>query len=80
MQKPATRIIKADDVKLDGKFQVNGSQPCQVHTQKQNSPAFQIAGVNIVESNQAFAVLEITCSCGAKAHVKCHYNDQDQNN
>jgi hypothetical protein len=29
--------------------------------------------VRIVESNAQFAVLEVTCACGAVTHVRCEY-------
>ena len=35
--------------------------------------------VRIVENNNEFAVMEITCSCGAKTRVRCEYDDRNTN-
>ena len=29
--------------------------------------------VRIVESNNEYAIIEVTCSCGSKAFVQCNY-------
>lgn len=82
MAKTASKVLKASEVKLDGKFQI-GAKPIPSAGAKQNAAQkpSQIVRANIVESNQQFAVLEIICSCGAKGHIKCLYSNQnDQSN
>ena len=32
----------------------------------------------IVESNNEYAVIEVTCSCGGKAFVQCNYSNVNQ--
>jgi len=27
----------------------------------------------ILESNDEYAIIEVTCSCGAKSHIQCNY-------
>ncbi len=75
-------IIKGDDISIEGSFQLDlESQPGQqtVHTQPAAS-AEQPKQVRIVENNDQFAIIEITCSCGNKMHVKCQYNGGASNN
>ncbi len=65
------RILKADNVKLEG----------QVHLDVVQVPAGPKGGnavsatpqVRIVENHPEFAVMEITCFCGAKTHLRCEY-------
>jgi hypothetical protein len=77
MEKAASHIIKGDLVQLDGAFQLNSapSLPQSVrnaHTPKPSTPAQAV----VVEQNNEFAIVEVTCSCGKKIPVKCMYTNQ----
>ena len=72
MEKTAGRILKANEVKLQGQYHLNVTPTAQ-------SPAIAsraIAGapqVRIVENNADHAVIEITCPCGTQSHIRCDY-------
>ena len=71
MEKTADRILKAEQVKFQGQYHLD------IAHSSQNAKA-GISGVpraRIVENSADYAVLEITCGCGAKTHVRCDYSD-----
>ena len=72
------RILKKDDVKLDGQFQLdleqdNFESPEQVRT----VTAVCEPHAQIIENQPDFAVIEVTCSCGAKVCLKCEYSNNE---
>ena len=73
MEKTMGRVLKADEVKLQGQYHLNitpaSQQPAIAGQATSGSPQ-----VRLVESNADYAVMEITCSCGAKTHVRCEYD------
>ena len=72
MTKSAARILKADDIKLDGRFQLNISQS-EPPPLKDESKPFVAPQARIIDKQAEFAVIEITCSCGIKTHLRCEY-------
>ncbi|MHC4570553.1 MAG: hypothetical protein ACYS0C_00555 [Planctomycetota bacterium] len=74
MEYSAGHILKADNVKLEGQFRLDvahiGQGPAKGKTL---TSATQQAC--IVESHPEFAVIEVTCSCGTKTHLRCEYTD-----
>ena len=68
------RIIKSSDIKIEGQFQL-GLEKAETSTAGNNNNSNTIAEARVVESSVDFAVLEITCSCGSKTHVKCEFNN-----
>ena len=77
MDKALGRIIKSNDVKLQGRFQLDMAHISTKATKSQNS-ALAAPQVRIVEKHSEFAVIEITCSCGTKTHLKCEYAEVKQ--
>ncbi len=72
MIKAAGRILKSNDVKLEGQFHLD-----LTHTGS-DLPKQQVAGssapqVRILENHPEYAVIEVTCSCGTKMSLKCEY-------
>lgn len=65
-------ILKSKDVRLEGRFSLDASQTVTDSKNKTNT-ASTAPQVRIVENHPEFAVIEITCSCGAKTHVRCEY-------
>ncbi len=68
------RIIKSDHVELEGQYhlglvqdEVEGCEPAQT-TAVSAAPQ-----ARIVENHPDHAVIEVTCSCGAKVSLKCEY-------
>jgi hypothetical protein len=74
MEKATGHILKSDDVKLEGRFRLDVGQTVPGSSNERNvtSAALQ---VRIVENHREFAVIEVTCCCGTKTHVKCEYAD-----
>ena len=68
------RILKADHVELEGRFHLDVAQPQPGQT-KAKSATLATPQVCIVENQPEFAVIEITCSCGTKTHLRCEYAD-----
>ena len=74
MEKATGRILKANDVNIQGSIRLDpGHQP-----RRQTSAG--TAGIctpqaGIVEKNADFAVIEITCSCGTKTRIRCDYSN-----
>ena len=72
MIRPAGRILKSNDVKLEGQFHLGAAQDGS------DSPKRQVAAssapkVRILENHPEYAVIEVTCSCGTTMSVKCEY-------
>ncbi len=65
MERSTARIIKGAEATVQGRFQLQAGCPVQDQT-----PASQ---VRVTENQPDYIVLEITCSCGKKSHVKCEY-------
>ena len=74
MEKAAGHILKSDNVKLEGRFRLNIEQDAPNSSNKRNVASVP-AQVRIVENHPEFAVIEVTCGCGEKTHIKCEYTD-----
>ncbi|MHC4757457.1 MAG: hypothetical protein ACYTE8_02260 [Planctomycetota bacterium] len=72
MEKAASHIIKGDNVQLDGAFQLNSNGPVPRPVRRPPKPLISTQA-KIVELNNDFAIVEVTCSCGHKIPVKCTY-------
>jgi hypothetical protein len=73
MREKAGRVLKGSDVKLEGQFTLDIAQTQKMGLPKRASAAMVEPKVRIVESQPAFAVLEITCSCGTAISLRCEY-------
>jgi len=74
MEKTARHVIKSNDVKLEGQIRLD---VCQGDTGSANerSVISTPAQASVVEHHPEFAVIEVTCSCGTKMHIRCEYTD-----
>jgi hypothetical protein len=72
MIKTAGRILKSNDVKLEGQFHLEvtnaGSQMPKLQTAASSEPR-----VRVMENHPQYAVIEVTCGCGRKMSLKCEY-------
>ena len=73
------RILKARNIKLEGKLQLDIGKPTSKTANKGNLATVP-PKASIVESTPEFAVIEITCSCGTKTSVKCKYSNTKPDN
>ncbi len=71
MGKIAGRIIKKDDIKVEGVFQLGTTRPAA----KQPNARMNCVepSVSVIETNPEFTIIEVTCSCGTKTSVRCEY-------
>ncbi len=72
MRSTSSRIIKASDIKVEGKFTLDIVQ-VDSGSSKQTTTALVEPQVRIVERKSEFSVIEITCSCGEKMNLRCEY-------
>ena len=73
MRQRTIKILKKDKVKVGGSVQLDGDN---VSADSPAKPAGSAARqARIVESNNEYAIIEIICSCGQKAHVQCNYSN-----
>ncbi|MBN1796672.1 MAG: hypothetical protein JW804_08365 [Sedimentisphaerales bacterium] len=72
MIKAAGRILKSNDVKLEGRFHLDAANAGS-NLPGQRAAALTKPQVRVVENNPKFAVIEITCCCGTKMSLKCEY-------
>jgi len=74
MDSPKGHILKSNNVKLEGQFRLDAEQtPADLAHRRDASSAS--AQVRIVENHPEFAVMEVTCRCGIKTHIRCQYTD-----
>lgn len=75
MESPTGHILKSNDVKLEGQFRLDIGQDVLNSANKKNATSSSSAQVCIVEKHPEFTVIEVTCSCGTKTHIRCEYTD-----
>ncbi len=88
MKSTVRHILKSSEVKLEGRFRLDAGRNVLNSANKKNAP-LSPAQVRIVENHPEFAVMEVTCGCGAKTRIRCEYTnaqsieqrtDQEKNN
>jgi len=72
MGKTAGHVLKGDKVKLHGRLQLDFVQPGS-SLPKTKTAVSAAPQARIIENNPEFVVIEVTCSCGVKAQLKCSY-------
>ena len=72
MKRTAGRILKSNDVKLEGQFHLD-VEHAGSDLPKQQIAASSAPQVRILENHPQYAVIEVTCSCGTKMSLKCEY-------
>ena len=75
------KVLKSDQVKVSGTVRLTPGGAAPVRTAS-SAQADTSAGVpeqaRIVESNNEYAIIEVTCGCGAKSHIQCNYSGIDK--
>lgn len=74
MAETSGRILKSDDVELEGQYHLGlvqdkfeRSEPAQTNT------VLAAPQARVLENHTDHAVIEVTCSCGAKVRLRCEY-------
>jgi len=79
MDKVLGRILRSDEVKLEGRVQLHAKHPRSAEGRPQDANAASAKQqVRILESHPEFAVIELTCRCGAKTYLRCEYAGAEQ--
>lgn len=71
MIKGPARVLKSDDVTLQGQFHLDVAQSNSKTAKKPNMLSTPQA--RVTENHPDFALIEITCSCGARMFLRCEY-------
>ncbi|MHC4622275.1 MAG: hypothetical protein ACYS4W_00055 [Planctomycetota bacterium] len=71
MEKEAVRILKGQNVKLEGRLQLEVPH-AGARLMKRKGESSE-PGARIVDNQPEFATIEITCSCGTKMDLRCEY-------
>ncbi len=72
MQRGVGHILKSDEVNFEGSVQL-GMPQAKIGQQGSGGSGSATQQVRIVESHPEFAVIEVICSCGARACIRCEY-------
>jgi hypothetical protein len=72
MSHSTTVVIRRDDTVLEDPFLLQIGQ-CEQLPQLNQAPAMTAPQACILENTGEYVVLEVTCACGRKSHVKCEY-------
>jgi hypothetical protein len=72
MLKTATRILKSENIKLEGRFQLDIGQT-ESDLPKRTIPASSPPQARMSENHPDYAVIEVTCSCGTTISIRCEY-------
>jgi len=72
MIRTAGRILKSNDVKLEGQFHLDLAK-AGLDLPKQQGSVSSSPKVRILENHPQYALIEITCSCGKRLSLKCEY-------
>jgi len=67
MAETVGRILKSEEVKFEGRIQLNAARP------QSSTRLGRAAQARIVENHPEFAIIEITCCCGARTYLRCQY-------
>ena len=74
MGKVSGRILKSDDVKLEGQFHLGLARGASGGGGPQNSTNVLAAPqARVMENHPEYAVIEVTCTCGTSTRLRCEY-------
>lgn len=65
-------VLKAENVKVAGTYHLDLNQSAAVSANTSQAVCSE-PQVRIVDNNDEFAVLELTCGCGTKTRIRCEY-------
>ena len=78
MDEAVGHILKSEEVKLEGRFQLDEVQSQTAKGgPKERKEVSAIKQVSILENHPEFAVIEVTCCCGERIYLRCDYAGQE---
>ncbi len=72
MEKTPGHVLKSNKIKLEGHFCLDADRDVPRQAKSGNVTLAQ-PQVLVVENHPEFAVMEVTCRCGEKTHIRCEY-------
>jgi hypothetical protein len=72
MDETPGHVLKSNDVKVEGHFRLDADIAVSAQAKSGNAMLAQ-PQVLVVENHPEFAVMEVTCRCGDKIHIRCEY-------
>ena len=74
MMQTVNRVLKSSEVEIDGRCNLDiGHFVSPAQPGKSNAGA--AAKAKILDNNNEYTLIELTCSCGQKTLVRCEYGD-----
>lgn len=73
MAQPVNRILKSDNIEIEGRLNLDLEAAGQSPQNSRHVTA-GITKVRILENQNEYAVMEVTCSCGRKTIIRCDYS------
>ncbi len=79
MEPKLVKVLKSNQVLVSGTARLEaggGIAPVRTATSGQaaSHAGFAAQEARILESNDEYAIIEVTCACGAKTHIQCNYS------
>ena len=74
MSQTTAKIIKSNNINIDGNFQIGTNVSAAEYTRNMNSPT-GAAQAFIEENNSEYIVIKVICSCGKEISIKGNYNN-----
>jgi len=79
--KHRVKVLKGDQVRMRGSVCLGlqaapghkGTAPVRPSTSARAGLRAAPQQAKIIESNDEYAIIEVTCACGAKSHIQCNY-------
>ena len=75
------KILKAEQVVINGsvRLEIGGGAPVRTEPSAQAGTFADVPQeARIIERNNEYVIIEVTCGCGRKSHVQCNFGDMAQ--
>ncbi len=72
MEEIPGHVLKSNDVKVEGHFRLDVDAGVGMRA-KAGTAMLTEPQVLVTETHAEFAVIEVTCRCGGKTHIRCEY-------
>jgi hypothetical protein len=79
MMQTINRVLKSDEVEIDGMCHL-GIGRSALNTQHGKNTSSVAVKAKILDNNNDYALIELTCSCGKKTLVRCEYGEVSEAN
>ena len=74
MERATGKIIKSQDVHLEGQYHLSMKQTNTKSSQNRSS-VIGMPQAQIIENKNECVVIKITCSCGQEISLRCEYDN-----